>query len=172
MATSQSAEKIALNGPDDWEVWSTQFKVKAVASELWDLIDPDAEGRASFTRKPVPPKDENYDKRRIQRETRSASSSTVVSSGPQEEEVDIGAHPRTTAEMTTAARAAFQLDWNMYTHNSRLYTQEKEAIEKIKDWTLKTVSPHLIRTACSPTDSIDKWYEKLQTQVGVTEAKQ
>ena len=156
MATSQSTEKITLNGPDDWEVWSTQFKAKAVASELWDLIDPDAEGIASFTRKPVPPKVENYDKRRIQRETRSASSSTVVSSGPQEEEVDIGAHPRTTAEMTTVARAAFQLDWNMYTHNSRLYTQEKEAIEKIKDWTLKTVSPHLIRTACSPTDGINR----------------
>ena len=74
--------------------------------------------------------------------------------------------------MTTAARAAFQLDWNMYTHNSRLYTQEKEAIEKIKDWMLKTVSPHLIRTACSPTDGINRWYEKLQVQVGVTEAKQ
>ena len=62
MATSQSTEKIALNGPDDWEVWRTQFKAKAVASELWDLIDPDAEGIASFTRKPVPPKVENYDK--------------------------------------------------------------------------------------------------------------
>jgi len=62
MATSQSAEKIALNGPDDWEVWSTQFKAKAVASELWDLIDPDVEGRTSFTRMPVPLKVKNYDK--------------------------------------------------------------------------------------------------------------
>ena len=113
--------------------------MKAVASELWDLIDPDAEGRASFTRMPVPPKVENYDKRRIQRETRSASSSTATSSGPQEEEVDIGAHLKTTAEMTIVACTAFQLDWNMYTYNSRLYTQEKEVIEKIKDWTLKTV---------------------------------
>jgi hypothetical protein len=172
MAASQNTEKIALNGPDDWEVWSSQFKAKAVASEIWDLIDPDAEERASFTGKPVPPKVEDYDKRRIQRETRSASSTIATSTGPQEEEVDTGAHPRTAAEMTTAARAAFQLDWSVYTHRSRLYTQEKEAIEKLKDWTLKTASPHLLRTACSPTDSIDKWYQRLQTQVGVTEAKQ
>ena len=110
MATSQSTEKITLNGPDDWEVWSTQFKAKAVASELWALIDPETEGRPSFTKKPVPPKVEDYDKRRIQRETRSATSSTANSTGPQEEEVDAGARPRTTAEMTTAARAAFQLD--------------------------------------------------------------
>jgi hypothetical protein len=171
MAASQSNEKIVLNGPDDWEVWSTQFQAKAVASELWDLIDPDLEQRLPFAKKPPPPKVEDYDKRRIQRETRSASSSTATSAA-QEEEVDIGVHPKNAAEMTTVARAAFQLDWSMYTHNSRLYTQEKEAIEKLKGWVLKTVSNHLIRTACSPTESIDKWYEKLQTQVGVTEGKQ
>jgi hypothetical protein len=81
MASSQSIETIILKGPDDWEPWSTQFKAKAVASELWDLINPEEEA-APFDTKPVPPKVQDYDKRLVPREIRSQSSATI------QEEVD------------------------------------------------------------------------------------
>jgi hypothetical protein len=40
MASQQIIESVALNGPENWETWDTQFKAKAVASDLWDLINP------------------------------------------------------------------------------------------------------------------------------------
>ena len=60
----------------------------------------------------------------------------------------------------------------MYTHQSKLYTEQKDAIEKLKNWVLKTTNMHLIRTACNPTDTIKQWYANLEEQVGVNDAKQ
>ena|SRR5438270_653297 len=167
MALSQSTETITLNGTEDWEPWSTQFKAKAVASELWDLINPEEEEPAPFEMKPAPPKVQDYDKRLVARDTRSQSSGATLG-----EEVDTTANPRNTSEMTKAAQTAFQLDWSMYTHQSKLYTEQKDAIEKLKNWVLKTTNTHLIRTACTPTDTIKKWYANLEEQVGVNDAKQ
>ncbi len=87
------------------------------------------------------------------------------------EEVDHASSPRTAAEMTTAARQAFQLDWTLYQHEFKTYTAEREAIDKLRNWVLKTTSEHLIRTACDPKDTLKGWYEKLKEQVGVSANK-
>jgi hypothetical protein len=57
--------------------------------------------------------------------------------------------------MTTAARQAFQLNWTTYLHDPKIYTAEREAIDKLKNWVLKTASEHLIRTACDPKDTLN-----------------
>jgi hypothetical protein len=86
--------------------------------------------------------------------------------------VDYASKPRTTAEMTLAARQAFQLDWTMYQHDFKMYTAEREAIDKLRNWVLKTANEHLIRTACNPKDTLKGWYAKLKEQVGVSATKQ
>ena len=73
--------------------------------------------------------------------------------------------------MTTAARQAFQLDWTLYQHDLKAYTAEREAIDKLRNWVLKTTSEHLIRTACDPEDTLKGWYGKLKEQVGVSDIK-
>ena len=88
------------------------------------------------------------------------------------EEVDYVSKPRTAAEMTTAARQAFQLDWTLYQHNFKIYTAEREAINKLRNWTLKTASEHLIQTTCDPKDTLKGWYTKLKEQVSVSATKQ
>jgi hypothetical protein len=103
MTSQQTIESVTLNSPEDWETWDTQFKAKAVASELWDLINPIAQEEVP---KPVAPKVEQYDKRAERSDTH-----TQIS-----EQVDQSGRPSNTSELTTAARAAFQLDWNIYTH--------------------------------------------------------
>jgi len=74
--------------------------------------------------------------------------------------------------MTTAARQAFQLDWTLYQHDFKIYTAEREAIDKLRNWVLKTVSEHLIRTTCDLEDTLKGWYRKLKEQVGVSATKQ
>ena len=60
----------------------------------------------------------------------------------------------------------------MYTHDRKQYNEQKEAIEKLKNWVLKTTSQHLLRTVCKPTENIKEWYSNLTKQVGVSEARQ
>jgi hypothetical protein len=66
------------------------------------------------------------------------------------DEIDHTSSPRSAAEMTTAARQAFQLDWTLYQHNFKVYTAEREAVDKLRNWVLKTTSKHFIKTACIP----------------------
>jgi hypothetical protein len=53
MTSRQAIESVTLNGPEDWATWDTQFKAKAVTSELWDLINLIAQEEVLFATKPV-----------------------------------------------------------------------------------------------------------------------
>ena len=174
-----------MKGPEDWETWNTQFKSKAISTDIWRLISPDEdEDTEPFAEKPIPPKIGDYDKKLIMRETRQQSSNATAAAtaaataqATQQpvihiEEVDHGNKPKTAAEMTTAARQAFQLDWTLYQHDFKIYTAEREAIDKLRNWVLKTASDHLFRTSCDPEDTLKGWYTKLKEQVGVSATKQ
>src|SRR5271167_4471029 len=138
MATHQSTENVSLKGPEDWEAWNTQFESKAISTDLWRLISPneDQEDTEPFAEKPSPPNIGDYDKK-LTRETRLQSSQSAATlQGTQQaliEEVDHANTPRTAAEMTTAARQAFQLDWTLYQHDFKIYTAKREAIDKLRN---------------------------------------
>jgi hypothetical protein len=180
MANTQPSENVSLKGPEDWETWNTQFKSKAISTDIWRLINPDEdeEDTEPFAEKPIPPKIGDYDKK-LTRETRSQTVQSSAASQPASqptivhiEDVDHAGKPRTAAEMTTAARQAFQLDWTLYQHDFKIYTAERESIDKLRNWVLKTTSEHLFATACDPEDTLKGWYEKLKEQVGVSDSKQ
>src|SRR5271166_277134 len=59
----------------------------------------------------------------------------------------------------------------MYQYDFKTYTTKREAIDKLRNWVLKTTSEHLIRTSCNPEDTIKGWYGKLKEQVGVSDTK-
>ena len=88
------------------------------------------------------------------------------------EKVDYTSKPRTAAEITTAARQAFQLDWTLYQHDFKIYTAEREAINKLRNWVLKISSKYLVRTVYNLKDILKSWYTKLKKQVGVSATKQ
>jgi hypothetical protein len=193
MATTQSSENVSLKSSKDWEAWNTQFEFKAISTDLWRLISPneDEEGTEPFAEKPSPPNIGDYDKRLTRQEARetrenrlqNAQCSTTAQASQQQqqagvpemipvEEVDTANKPKTVAEMTTAARQAFQLDWTIYQHDLKIYTAEREAIDELKNWVVRTTSKHLVRTACDPKDTLKGWYENLKEQVGVSIIKQ
>ena len=112
MAYQASSETVFLQGPEDWEVWNIQFKSKAISTKIWKLISPkEREGGQSeidpFAEEPTKPKFEDYDKK-LTRETRSTSSSTATATAQNQlstfEEVDHVGKPKSTAEITIAAR--------------------------------------------------------------------
>ena len=49
------------------------------------------------------------------------------------EKVDYAHKLRTAAEMTTAVRQVFQLDWTLYQYDFKIYTVEWEAIDKLRN---------------------------------------
>ena len=138
MATTHYTENVFLRGPEDWENWSAQFKTRAISTNIWGLITPRTGREITDPEReePTPPNTTDYDKR-LTRETgsqSSQSSGTVQGSQqPMIEEVDHANRPRKTAEMTTAARQSFQLDWTIYQHEFKIYTAEREAIDMLKN---------------------------------------
>ena len=107
MAT-QTSENVSLKGPEDWEAWNTQFKSKAISTDLWKLIslEQGQEDTEPFAEKPTPPKISDYNKKLL-RETQLQSSQSSATPQAIVEEVDYANKPRTATEMTTAARQAF-----------------------------------------------------------------
>jgi hypothetical protein len=179
MANTQPSENVSLKGPEDWETWNTQFESKAISTDIWRLISPDRdqEDTEPFAEKPIPLKIGDYNKKLIQETWSQSSQSAATAQGSQQaivhiEEVDYANKPRTATEMTTAARQAFQLDWTLYQHNFKMYTAEREAIDKLRNWVLKTTNKHLIRTVYNPKDTLKGWYTKLKEQVSVSATKQ
>ena len=122
MANTQPTKDVSLKGPEDWEAWNTQFRSKAISTDLWRLITPNEEDEdtETFAEKPIPPKIRDYDKKLTRenqeaQETRSSSVQTATAQGSQQamghiEEVDHANKPRTAAEMTTAVKQVFQLN--------------------------------------------------------------
>jgi hypothetical protein len=169
-AHHSNTEGIFLDNPDKWDDWSDQFQAKAIRVKLWTLIT--AETDDGFHQdEPEPPEVKNYEKRRttIMVATRSQSTQSTET---MHDDIDPTGEPASVAEMTTSARQAYTLDWNIYTHRLKKFTEKETHIENLTSWVLKTVSQHYRSTACRPDDSLRTWYKNLEKQVGISTGKQ
>jgi hypothetical protein len=178
MAT-QSTENIQLKGPEDWEAWSTEFKTRAIAANIWRLINPRPGQRHTdpLREEPIAPQLSDYEKKpataRENRAHTAQSSGTMQDQPPQpppEEEDELN-KPKSTAELTTGARQLLQLDMNYYQQELKAYNKEQESIEKLKTWVGRTTTDHLRRTCCNPEGTLKSWYTKLKEQVGISDGK-
>ena len=164
-----------LANPDDWEPWDLEFQSKARSVEIWDKIDPendneDGVATIQWLKKPKRPEISSYAKRKeptTLTRAQSSSADTIIV----EEQHDPRGKPKSAAEMTADARAAFNIDFSIYKEESKDYTDEKDAIDKLKSWVHKTVSKHYIQAACAPEDDLHNWYANLKEHVGVTDAQ-
>lgn len=179
MAT-QSTENIELKGAEDWESWSTEFKTRAIAANIWRLITPRTGQRNTdpLREEPIAPQLSDYEKKPAAATARENRAHTAQSSGtmqeqppqppPEEDELN---KPRSTGELTTGARQLLQLDMNYYQQELKAYNKEQESIEKLKTWVGRTTTNHLRKTCCKPEGTLKTWYTKLKEQVGVSDGK-
>ena len=178
MAT-ESTENIQLKGAEDWESWSTEFKTRAIAANIWRLITPKPGQRNTdpLREEPIAPQLSDYEKKpattRENRVHTAQSSGTMQDQPPQpppEEEDELN-KPRSTGELTIGARQLLQLDMNYYQQELKAYNKEQESIEKLKTWVGRTTTGHLRKTCCNPESTLKSWYTKLKEQVGILDGK-
>jgi len=159
MATNND-KTVFLATAEDWEAWHLQFQAQAVAGNLWSQI----QEFTPFLQEPTAPDPTQHKHKTPSQSTISARSGTASVAGD-----DDSGQPVTTADLTAEGLRTFQMDWTIYQANEKKYTQQFERVERLKQWILKTTSPHLQLTSCDPTKSIGDWYKALQTQAGISD---
>jgi hypothetical protein len=89
MAT-QSTENIQLKGAEDWEDWSTEFKTRAIAANIWRLITPRPGQRNTdpLREEPIAPQLSDYEKKpaTARENARENRAQTAQSSGTMQEQ--------------------------------------------------------------------------------------
>ncbi|KAK0713453.1 hypothetical protein B0T26DRAFT_651675 [Lasiosphaeria miniovina] len=158
---------ISLTSSDDWESWNLQFQAQAIAGGIWNEI----QGVTPFLDEPTAPNPTHYKHKAPSQSTITARGSTASMAGDDE----LGptnqqpSQPITTADLTADGLRTHQMDWTVYQANDKKYMQQFERVERLKQWILKTTSPHLQLTSCDPTKPIPHWYTALKTQVGISD---
>ncbi|RYC59454.1 hypothetical protein CHU98_g6758 [Xylaria longipes] len=154
MASSTNT-KITLAKPDDYTLWNREFTAKAVSLYLWEYLRPEA--RSPWLRSPRRPEYEDYPKRMISRATRAQSTATLT-----EDDIDPTGKPQNLSEMTKDGKEAYQADWSRYSAEKRDYEIHRKRVADLTAWLSESVSSDYKRTIFDPTESIDKWYDKLR----------
>ncbi|KAK9233904.1 hypothetical protein V1525DRAFT_414864 [Lipomyces kononenkoae] len=158
MSTSNetNVEKTRLTGPNDWEAWNRAFQILAMASHIWQNIDPDQE--KAFLTEPDAPSPSAYRRQPAGHQTRGASSASIITVGNTSEPQAVDRNGLT-----------FNAAWAVYTHQHKRYKDQGTSIEKLRVWVMDTVSQHYLESACEPTETITKWYSNLKEQCGQSE---
>ncbi|KAK9322298.1 hypothetical protein V1517DRAFT_141161, partial [Lipomyces orientalis] len=154
MSISRDAptEKTRLTGLNNWEVWNRAFQIRAMASHLWQNIDPDQ--TKAFLTEPDAPIPSDF-RRQILHQTRAGSSTSSITVGDTSEPHAVDRNGLT-----------FNTAWAVYTHQHKKYKDQEDGIEKLRVWVMDTVSQHYLESACEPVETITKWYSNLKEQCG------
>jgi hypothetical protein len=165
---TDSTTEVSLKGPDNWDDWDHQFKIQATDARLWKHI---ALGEPLLD-EPKPPLTGSY-----QRQTNPRAR---IATRPQEAERDLSPERSQTVDteedeqvpisaLTDKGRASLQLAWQIYNGQDRKYQTQLNAVQALRKWVRTTVSPHYVRIACDPTETLTQWYANLKRHVGVSD---
>lgn len=148
-----------LNCPNDWDDWNQQFMSKAVAKRIWKKIDPDTADQHSFLEEPQRPKLHDYPVGGafLQTLSRKRRNEAPVRDGRAPEGVEI-----TVAHLSAEGKSDFQLDWDIYKDARKMYENEQNSIDLLKDIIGQTVTSHIFSACCPATESLRDWYSNLK----------
>jgi hypothetical protein len=155
---TSSDNNVFLKCPEDWESWDLQFQGQAVSKRLWDQIL----GIKAFLTEPIAPDISSFQRQGTTRPA-TRSQSTV-------DNEEIGSHMSISfANLPPESQKAYQFVYNVYLEEGKRYEAQLTSIDKLKEWTRKTVIPNYQQTCCRPTETITQWYEKLKEHVAISE---
>ncbi len=139
---------VRLTGPATWRVWDKQFRTRAVAKDLWELINPDSPHRGQFRVRPTKPNPAEY---------ASVDDPPARARG--------GRNQGAAAEEDPAplkSQKQYQDDRTEYQYDLRVYQAEREKVAHLIDWVTESVSPAIFDNACDPDNPLDQWYTALK----------
>jgi hypothetical protein len=151
---------ITLTDYHDYSSWLTQLKSKCKSLEIWPIIDPS--GTETLKPKPtipLPPNIGDY----------------PPQSGFTSPDDDDGPYiPSRPSELSPAGLKSYKEDNEFYKGQleaykiaDKEYERERTNIEKVVTYIHTTVSPHLQRNCCQPSDTVRQWIQSLIETVGV-----
>ncbi|KAL8366239.1 hypothetical protein RB595_004825 [Gaeumannomyces hyphopodioides] len=162
-----STPKTQYTSPEDWELWSNEFRRKARSHNVWQFIDPST--RQEWPIAPVRPSYSDYPKKGSRQTTRNQShsqpsgSDTIVVPGSHDnDDIDLSNHPSCISEMTAEGKADYQHDWNTYIFLEKQYDKFRSSILTLTDWVLNTVSETYKLTICHEDKNLAEWYRTLE----------
>ncbi|KAJ4256285.1 hypothetical protein NW764_016328 [Fusarium oxysporum] len=156
-----------LSKPGDFLDWEHAFRIQAERLDLQQYLK-----RKTFLRdKPALP---DIRKRKY---TKTAQAQRTIRSETQESQESTQDDIRETAngtwvvsDLTEQGQKTFRQDLDFYQLEERIFKDEKKALDTLKDWVLRTVSPSFIWTCCQPHESIYEWHHYLRARCGRSEA--
>ncbi|KAK4170956.1 hypothetical protein QBC36DRAFT_108658 [Triangularia setosa] len=160
---TSNEKSVFLASSKDWESWNLQFQAQAVAGGLWSQI----QGFTSFLNEPVAPDLAHHKHKTPSQSTITARARTESVAG--DDEASQSNPPITIADLTPDGFRTYQMDWTIYQANKKEYSQQFEIVKQLKQWMLKTISPHFQLTSCDPIEPVTKWYSALKAQAGVSD---
>ena len=126
--TEKATVEVTLNGPADWDSWDHQFKIKAVAANLWDHVDPEVD--EPLLKKPRMPLVGSY-QRQANRRPNAGSSQNAERSQTVEADDDDDQNIAPSA-LSDRGRAALQLDMQYYTQQEKEFREQHNTVQKLK----------------------------------------
>jgi hypothetical protein len=159
--TKNTKQFTPLNGPNDWDSWNHQFRIKARSELLWDHI----EKGEQLLERPGMPTLATY-----QRQPASSSrSQTVEAEGSQSAQPT--PLPSRVSELSAQSRTAWQQDMAQFAYLDKQFRDQNSRIQKLRDWVTETVAPHYVEVACDPDENPRQWYANLKRTVGVSDSR-
>ncbi|KAK4171165.1 hypothetical protein QBC36DRAFT_382769, partial [Triangularia setosa] len=165
MNTNNNDKTTFLASSDDWEAWNLQFQAQAIAGGFWNQV----QGVTPFLHEPTAPDAAHHKHKASSQSTITARGSTAPVAGEDDPSQHSQSDSITTADLTAEGFRTYQMDWTIYQAKDKKYIQQTERIERLKQWVLKTTSPHFQLTSCDPIEPITQWYSSLKAQAGVSD---
>src|SRR5947209_10766429 len=162
--TEKNTIEVTLNGPADWDSWDHQFKIKAVAANLWDHVDPEVD--EPLLKKPRMPLVGSY-QRQANRRPNAGNGQNAERSQTVEADDDDDQNIAPSA-LSDRGRAALQLDMQYYTQQEKEFREQHNAVQKLKKWITDTVAPHYVEVACEATETLIKGDRTPKDKVGTS----
>ena len=170
--TEKATVEVTLNGSADWDSWDHQFKIKAVAANLWDHVDPEV--NEPLLKKPRMLLVRSYQRqvnRRVNiRSSQNAEHQTVDRSQTVDTD-DNNDQDIAPSALSDCGCATLQLDMQYYTQQEKEFREQHNAVQRLKKWITDTVAPHYVEVACEATETLSKWYSNLKDQVGISDIR-
>ncbi|KAI2630701.1 hypothetical protein GGR54DRAFT_583803 [Hypoxylon sp. NC1633] len=196
MHTTRNDQTVILDALSQWEVWDWHFKARAVASDIWDRINPDLMDQHGNPIKPwltAPRKPyvQDYPKVEPSSEpvTRSATTTyeanpehpmTPDESNPEYPMTPDESHPEypttldeadpeyhtSVVEMTPKGRKVYEIAVAKYCQLYTEYQKERDQVRALTNWVGETVKDVYLLTCCPVEQPLHKWYAKLREHFG------
>ncbi|KAH8586501.1 hypothetical protein B0O99DRAFT_695448 [Bisporella sp. PMI_857] len=148
--------KVTFTIAPDWIRWSKEFRLRAVALDIWKYIDPELflPGRLNQSHQNFIP---------IRGETQERLFELLHRTTSPETEADANQSLlMSISDLTPEGKADYQYDWSTYIHRSKEYKEHKTAVKELVTWTLSTISPTLREICCHEQTTLTAWYKALR----------